>query len=57
MSIVQRLVKFLNLRLDVPSEVGKGAAFSFVLISAPILEEPVVEGSYVSKRPTADFLD
>ena len=31
LSIVQRLVKLLNLRLDVSSEVGKGSAFSLVL--------------------------
>jgi PAS domain S-box-containing protein len=31
LSIVQRLVKLLNLRLDVRSEVGKGSAFSLVL--------------------------
>jgi len=31
LSIVQRLVKLLNLRLDVRSEVGKGSAFSLLL--------------------------
>ncbi len=31
LSIVQRLVKLLNLRLDVSSEVGKGSAFSLEL--------------------------
>ncbi len=31
LSIVQRLVNLLNLRLDVRSEVGKGSAFSLVL--------------------------
>lgn len=31
LSIVQRLVKLLNLRLDVRSEVGKGSAFSLQL--------------------------
>jgi PAS domain S-box-containing protein len=33
LSIVQRLVKLLNLRLDVRSEVGKGSAFSLLLPS------------------------
>jgi len=33
LSIVQRLVKLLNLRLDVHSEVGKGSAFSLLLPS------------------------
>ncbi|EQD41626.1 two-component hybrid sensor and regulator, partial [mine drainage metagenome] len=33
LSIVQRLVKLLNLRLDVRSEVGKGSAFSLELPS------------------------
>ena len=31
LSIVQRLVKLLNLRLDVRSEVGRGSAFSLLL--------------------------
>jgi PAS domain S-box-containing protein len=31
LSIVQRLVKLLNLKLDVRSEVGKGSAFSLLL--------------------------
>lgn len=31
LSIVQRLVKLLNLRLDVRSEVGKGSAFSLLI--------------------------
>lgn len=34
LSIVQRLVTLLNLRLDVRSEVGKGSAFSLVLPSS-----------------------
>ena len=34
LSIVQRLVKLLNLRLDVRSEVGKGSTFSLVLPSS-----------------------
>ncbi len=34
LSIVQRLVKLLNLRLDVHSEVGKGSAFSLALPSS-----------------------
>ena len=34
LSIVQRLVKLLDLRLDVRSEVGKGSAFSLVLPSS-----------------------
>lgn len=34
LSIVQRLVKLLNLRLEVRSEVGKGSAFSLVLPSS-----------------------
>jgi len=34
LSIVQRLVKLLNLRLDVRSEVGKGSAFSLALPSS-----------------------
>jgi two-component system, sensor histidine kinase len=34
LTIVQRLVKLLNLRLDVRSEVGKGSAFSLVLPSS-----------------------
>lgn len=33
LSIVRRLVKLLNLRLDVRSEVGKGSAFSLLLPS------------------------
>ena len=34
LSIVQRLVKLLTLRLDVQSEVGKGSAFSLILPSS-----------------------
>ncbi len=34
LSIVQRLVSLLNLRLDVRSELGKGSAFSLVLPSS-----------------------
>jgi PAS domain S-box-containing protein len=40
LSIVQRLVKLLQLRLDVRSEVGKGSAFSLVLPVANQLVTP-----------------
>jgi len=40
-SIVQRLVKLLNLRLEVHSEVGKGSAFSLVLPSGNGSTAPV----------------
>jgi PAS domain S-box-containing protein len=43
LSIVQRLVKLLTLKLDVHSEVGKGSAFSLVL--------PASSGQDVTARP------
>jgi PAS domain S-box-containing protein len=43
LSIVQRLVKLLNLRLDVRSEVGKGSAFSLLLpASGNCMEMPYI---------------
>jgi two-component system, sensor histidine kinase len=46
LSIVQRLVKLLNLRLDVRSELGKGSAFSLVL--------PSSSGQAASRRIVAE---
>jgi two-component system CheB/CheR fusion protein len=48
LSIVQRLVKLLNLRLDVRSEVGKGSAFSLVL---PSSEGSVALTQVTSREP------
>jgi two-component system, sensor histidine kinase len=49
LSIVQRLVKLLNLRLDVRSEVGKGSAFSLVL---PSSNGSVALRQVTSREPT-----
>jgi signal transduction histidine kinase len=38
LSIVQRLVKLLTLKLDVRSEVGKGSAFSLALPASSVQE-------------------
>jgi two-component system, sensor histidine kinase len=48
LSIVQRLVKLLNLRLDVRSEVGKGSAFSLLL---PSSEGSVALAQVTSREP------
>ena len=48
LSIVQRLVKLLNLRLDVRSEVGKGSAFSLLL---PSSEGQVALTQVTSREP------
>ncbi len=44
LSIVQRLVKLLTLKLDVRSEVGKGSAFSLVLPASNCQAVPVASG-------------
>jgi two-component system, sensor histidine kinase len=57
LSIVQRLVKLLNLRLDVRSELGAGSAFSLVLPSSSgqvaslrvVAEQPPVSQPRVDK--------
>jgi PAS domain S-box-containing protein len=48
LSIVQRLVKLLQLKLDVRSEVGKGSAFSLML---PASKRPVTIGCEPEARP------
>ena len=48
LSIVQRLVKLLQLKLDVRSEVGKGSVFSLML---PASTRPVVIGCEPQARP------
>jgi PAS domain S-box-containing protein len=50
LSIVQRLVKLLTLRLDVRSEVGRGSAFSLVL---PASTAGVLPPPAASQRPRA----
>jgi two-component system, sensor histidine kinase len=58
LSIVQRLVKLLNLRLDVHSELGKGSAFSLVLPSSNgqvaslrvVAEQPLGPKPRIDKR-------
>jgi two-component system, sensor histidine kinase len=53
LSIVQRLVKLLNLRLDVRSEVGKGSAFSLLLppSSGVVGSVQVASRELASSRP------
>ena len=48
LSIVQRLVKLLQLKLDVRSEVGKGSAFSLII---PASTRPVAIGCEPEVRP------
>ena len=50
LSIVQRLVKLLTLKLDVRSEVGKGSAFSLVL-PASSGQDGAEPGLVESRRP------
>jgi PAS domain S-box-containing protein len=50
LSIVQRLVKLLNLRLDVLSEVGKGSTFSLLLPTGTSANETV---RVTSHKPAA----
>jgi two-component system, sensor histidine kinase len=54
LSIVQRLVALLNLKLDVRSEVGKGSAFSLVLPRSESRSAPAPfkfgGGSFVSQK-------
>lgn len=54
LSIVQRLVRLLNLRLEVSSEVGKGSTFSLILPLGSAQSE-VVESDRgrASRRPAA----
>lgn len=49
LSIVQRVVKLLNIRLDVRSEVGKGSAFSLVLPASN--ERPAALARFESTKP------
>jgi len=53
LSIVQRLVKLLNLRLDVRSEVGKGSAFCLVLPSsnAAVPLTPITSREAITRQP------
>lgn len=55
LSIVQRIVKLLNLKLEVRSEVGKGSVFSLT-VPAGIAHAPRVRGAspefHVSQQPT-----
>jgi len=53
LSIVQRLVKLLNLRLDVHSEMGKGSAFSLVLPSSngSVALPRVTSGETITRQP------
>jgi PAS domain S-box-containing protein len=51
LSIVQRLVKLLNLRLDVRSEVGRGSAFSLTLPASQ--RRPAAIGGETRAQPTA----
>ena len=49
LSIVQRLVRLLNLRLEVTSEVGKGSVFSLLLplgqVQRPLTQPPAATGA------------
>jgi PAS domain S-box-containing protein len=53
LSIVQRLVKLLNLRLQASSEVGKGSVFSLLLAPGRALRlpEPAQAGAVVRNAP------
>ena len=56
LSIVQRLVKLLDLRLDVRSEVGKGSAFSLLLPAGSGASGTVRVASHESVcAPAADW--
>lgn len=59
LSIVRRLVKLLNLRLDVRSEVGKGSAFSLVLPSSngSIALAQVVSQEPITPQPQMGRVD
>jgi PAS domain S-box-containing protein len=50
LSIVQRLVKLLELKLDVRSEVGKGSSFSLILPASN--RRPVTIGNGPDAQPT-----
>jgi PAS domain S-box-containing protein len=62
LSIVQRLVRLLNLRLDVESQVGKGSIFSLVLPQgaarreAERAAEPVLATKRAERPPRAHVL-
>jgi PAS domain S-box-containing protein len=51
LSIVQRLVKLLTLKLDVQSEVGKGSAFSLTVPASSGQTAPVQAGSAPAAAP------
>jgi two-component system, sensor histidine kinase len=52
LSIVQRIVALLDLRLDVQSEVGKGSVFSLTLPLGDARAVPVARPRLESPRPT-----
>jgi CheY-like chemotaxis protein len=53
LSIVQRIVKLLDLKLDVRSELGKGSAFS---LSIPASQEQIAGARFNSLLPTPPSL-